>query len=255
MVTALQYQLLRRLRPSGASHLSGAAYKKNGRRSKLDILLGDLLQTVRGKVVIDFGCGYGDEAVELARRGAARVIGVDINQEYLREAQRRAEDAGLSQQVEFATRSEEPADVVVSLDSFEHFADPAETLSHMFDLLRPGGVLVASFGPTWYHPYGGHLFSVFPWAHLLFSERALIRWRSDHRFDNVQGFEEAGLNRMTVRRFLRIANSSRFTLEHLELVPIRHVKRLHNRLTREFFTAIIRCKFRKPAHEPGDQRR
>jgi ubiquinone/menaquinone biosynthesis C-methylase UbiE len=53
---------------------------------------------------------------------------------------------------------------------FEHFTEPKLALDAMYRLLRPGGTLVASFGPTWYHPLGGHLFSVFPWAHLIFSE-------------------------------------------------------------------------------------
>ncbi len=48
----------------------------------------------------------------------------------------------------------------------------------MNTLLQPAGEVLVSFGPTWYHPLGGHLFSVFPWAHLIFSEKALIRWRS-----------------------------------------------------------------------------
>jgi hypothetical protein len=47
--------------------------------------------------------------------------------------------------------------------------------------LNPGGEVAASFGPTWYHPLGAHLFGVFPWAHLISSEEALIRWRSDFR--------------------------------------------------------------------------
>jgi SAM-dependent methyltransferase len=242
MVTALQYEILRLIRPSGRSHLTGTAYKERG---KLDVLLGDLLGDVRGQVVIDFGCGAGEEAIELARRGAAQVIGIDINRECLTQARRNAADAGVDRVI-FATGTESPADVVISLDSFEHFADPKAMLERMYRLLRPGGAVIGSFGPTWYHPYGGHLFSVFPWAHLLFSERALIRWRSDHRTDGKMSFAEAGLNRMTVDRFLRLARASRFEIEHLELVPIRRLKPFHNRLTREFFTSIVSCKLRKP---------
>ena len=46
----------------------------------------------------------------------------------------------------------------------------------MESYLAPGAKVIATFGPTWYHPLGGHLFSVFPWAHLIFTERALLRW-------------------------------------------------------------------------------
>ncbi len=41
--------------------------------------------------------------------------------------------------------------------------------------VHPHGAVYASFGPTWYHPLGGHLFSVFPWAHPIFSEKEPIR--------------------------------------------------------------------------------
>ncbi len=57
-------------------------------------------------------------------------------------------------------------------------------------MLKPGGRLYASFGPTWFHPYGGHLFSVFPHAHLIFTERSLIRWRSDFKSDGATRFHE-----------------------------------------------------------------
>ena len=133
-----------------------------------------------------------------------------------------------------------------SLDSFEHFADPAEILRTLSDLLKPGGVLIASFGPPWYHPFGGHLFSVFPWAHLVFSQAALIRWREDRRDDRPATFAEAGLNGMTVKRFERLIAKNRFEIGALEIGPIRRLKRLHNRLTRELFTSTVRCRLRKP---------
>jgi len=46
---------------------------------------------------------------------------------------------------------------------------------------------------------------------------------------------------MTIKHFIRIVNASPFEFEKLELVPIRRLKLLYNRLTREFCTAIIRC--------------
>jgi hypothetical protein len=104
--------------------------------------------------------------------------------------------------------------------------------------------VLTSFGPTWYHPLGGHLFSVFPWAHLVFTEKALIRWRSDFKTDRATKFGEVagGLNQMTIKRFERVVAESPFRFEHLELVPIRKLRRVANRLTREATTAIVRCK-------------
>jgi len=99
------------------------------------------------------------------------------------------------------------------------------------------------FGPPWYHLLAGHLFSVFPWAHLLFTEGALIRWRSDFKRDGAKGFNEVegGLNLMTVRRFERLVQQSRFRFERFETVPIRKLRMFFTPLTREFCTSMVRC--------------
>lgn len=246
LVTYAQYRLLKRIAPAEPTHLSGAAYAG---RSKLRVLLGDrLLEACRGKDVLDFGCGAGAEAVELA--GVARsVYGLDIVPRLLDQARRHAIASAVEDICTFGTEPPtEKVDVIVSIDSFEHFDDPASVLQTMFDLLRPGGQVITSFGPTWYHPYGGHLFSVFPWAHLIFTEAALIRWRSDIRSDGATRFREVegGLNQMTIDRFERLIKASPLELVSLEAVPIRRLERFNVPLTREFTTAIVRCVLSRP---------
>ena len=209
----------------------------------------DLIELIRGRTVIDFGCGEGSETMDLARHGAKKAIGLDIRPGVLEIAARRCEAEGLSDRCEFVTSTETAADVIVSLDAFEHFEDPAAILAKMHSLLRPNGIVVISFGPTWYHPLGGHLFSVFPWAHLLFSEQALIRWRSHIRSDGATRFAEVegGLNQMTIGRFERLVAASGFRIEYIETVPIRRLQRLHCRLTREITTALVRAKLARQA--------
>jgi SAM-dependent methyltransferase len=118
-------------------------------------------------------------------------------------------------------------EVIVSLDSFEHFAEPGDVLQTMYSLLEPGGCVFVSFGPTWYQPLGGHLFSVFPWAHIVLEEDALIRWRAQFQTDGAMKFGEVegGLNQITIRRFGEILRTSPFIVEELELVPIRRLTR------------------------------
>jgi SAM-dependent methyltransferase len=48
----------------------------------------DLLPPLDGRIVLDLGCGIGDQAAELAKRGA-RVIGIDANDELLATARSR----------------------------------------------------------------------------------------------------------------------------------------------------------------------
>lgn len=238
----LAYRFLRWYAPNERTNgMDGSAYAG---KSKLRVLLGDqLLAGIRDKDVIDFGCGDGDEAIEIAQAGARSVVGVDIQSARFPAALERAVAAGVADRVTFMERARTPADVIVSIDSFEHFAAPDEILRIMAALLRPDGHVVVSFGPTWYHPLGGHLFSVFPWAHLLFTEAALIRWRSDFKTDGAQHFGEVagGLNQMTIRRFEKLVANSPLRVVHFEAVPIRRLQPIANALTREFTSAIVRC--------------
>lgn len=243
MLTYFQYRLLKKFAPHPPT--SGDVYAD---RSKVLTMLGaDFYSHVAGKLVIDFGCGYGDEAVEMAQRGPIRVIGIDLRESVLEQARKKALAAGVQDTCSFVTATTELADVVVSLDAFEHFEDPAAILRMMNTLLKPGGTVHVSFGPTWYHPLGGHLFSVFPWAHLLFSEKALMRWRSDFKTDGATHFGEVagGLNQMTITYFEQLIAESPFQFSSFEPVPIRKLRCLHCRLTREFTVAVVRCRLMK----------
>jgi SAM-dependent methyltransferase len=242
MLNDLQYRILRKIAPGAPQTMNGSAYDG---KSKIRVSLGEnLLTMIQDKIVIDFGCGDGVATLDLARHGARKVIGLDILQNALDQATRNAANAGLDTLCEFTTSTDTKADVIVSLDAFEHFGDPAAILDMMHNLLQPGGCVMASFGPTWYHPLGGHLFSMFPWAHILFSESALIRWRANIRPDGATRFSEVegGLNQMTIARFERLVAASQFRIESLETVPIGRLRPIHSRVTREFTTAIVRTK-------------
>lgn len=211
-------------------------------RSKMEVLLGPRVwDHVVGRTVLDFGCGPGIEAVEMAQRGARRVIGIDLRQKWLQMANARAEAAGVTGCCTFAKTWDEPVDVILCIDCFEHFADPAAILVQMRRLLNPGGRVLVSFGPPWGHPLGGHVYSVFPFSHLVFPDAALVRWRSTFKTDGARTVLESGLNKMTVGRFERLIADSPLRAENLEAVPIRRLRPIANRLTREFTTSVVRC--------------
>lgn len=87
----------------------------------------------------------------MAANGARRVTGIDIREDVLQTARQKALEAGVQDTCSFATLTKDLSDIVVSVDAFEHFADPAEVLRIMDTLLRPNGQVLLSFGPTWYH--------------------------------------------------------------------------------------------------------
>lgn len=84
-----------------------------------------LVRDVRGKAVLDVGCGLGDDAILLACQGAARVLAVDISPRSIEVARRRARCAGVDDRVEFVCAP------------FETLALPERT----FDLVWGDGVL------------------------------------------------------------------------------------------------------------------
>jgi predicted RNA methylase len=55
-----------------------------------------LPERLDGKSVLDIGCNGGFYSIEMARRGAARVLGVDHDEAYLEQARFAAEVSGYS---------------------------------------------------------------------------------------------------------------------------------------------------------------
>ena len=56
-------------------------------------------QDLSGATVLDIGCNGGFYSIQMKRRGAARVLGVDIDDRYLNQARFAAETLGL--EIEF----------------------------------------------------------------------------------------------------------------------------------------------------------
>jgi hypothetical protein len=56
---------------------------------------------------------------------------------------------------------------------------------------------------------------------------------------------------MTIKRFTGFIEGSGFEIARSELVPIRELRLLHNRVTREFTTAAVRCRLVKRTRGPG----
>lgn len=105
-----------------------------------------------GLKVLDIGCGTGGIALSLAADyGAAKVIGVDVEDPVLAIARRRAEARGLTGRVEFVKVEPGPLpfgenefDVVFSKDSMIHIPDKEALFADVMRILEPGGRFAAS---------------------------------------------------------------------------------------------------------------
>ena len=100
---------------------------------------------VRGKAVLDVGCGGGILSESLARRGA-NVLGIDLSVKPLKVARLHAmegevENLDYREVAVEALAAERPAsfDVVTCMEMLEHVPDPASVIRACSRLVKPGG--------------------------------------------------------------------------------------------------------------------
>jgi SAM-dependent methyltransferase len=100
---------------------------------------------VPGRRVLDAGCGVGWGSELLRLSGAMSVVGVDISEEALADARRRAPECefvpGDLAKLPFPDHE---FDVIVCMEALEHADDTAGALDQLARVLRPGGVLLVS---------------------------------------------------------------------------------------------------------------
>lgn len=183
----------------------------------------DFQAIVFGKRVLDFGCGFGDQAAAIAQRFGCEVTGLDTNEKHIEEAKRR--HGHVAQFVASLPRGH--WDVVISQDAMEHFTDPEAALEAMRTACGPHGVILLTFGPPWWAPYGSHMnfFCRIPWLQLWFTERTVMAVRAKFRNDGARRYEEveSGLNKMSLAKFECLLRKSGLRVLRLDY---RGVKRL-----------------------------
>ena len=211
---------------------------------------------VAGKRVLDVGCGTGGKAAFYSTLSPKRLTAVDLLKSNVERARSYAKSSGSGMDGHFAVAdaaalpfADDSFDVITATDTFEHFADPLEVLREMARVLAPGGNIVFYFTPH-RSPLGSHLYDVIhlPWCHLLVSDRVLfeaVEMALEQRavaegsddphaaviadISEMQESYRRDLNKMTVRRFLRLVSE----VTELDLVWM-HRKPLKTRLLTPF---------------------
>jgi SAM-dependent methyltransferase len=237
---------------------------------------------LRGRDILDFGCGEGDLSFLVAAMGVGSVTGIDLSEPLIQSATARAATlTGLAARPRFFTASnpktidlpEASIDVILCFDVLEHIMDYEDILNEWRRLLRPAGRVFIWWVP-WLHPYGHHIESLvpIPWAHVIFPERVLIEtcariydlpefkprvWDLDGNGGKKPNKWRAldrlpGLNRLTIARFEALCRESGLRIEERAAVGFggSSLARLTRALTRiprlrELFCSQVIYKLRR----------
>ena len=185
----------------------------------------------KGKTILDVGCGTGNLGILLAKSGATRVVGIDIDEERVQTARRLAKEYGVADRVEFEAidfneyEPRELFDLAFNEDAFEHVLNPLTSLRKIHSCLVCGGLLGTIFGPLWYSPYGAHMwgFTKVPWVHFLFAEKTVLRVRAEvfRPDENIIKYEDirGHLNRMSITKFRKLVFEAGFTIQATRVNP------------------------------------
>ncbi len=114
-----------------------------------------LLKELKGKSVLEIGCGGGQASIAMAKKGA-RCTGIDISEKQIAIAKRLA--VSQSVQVTFLVGDmleqldalSEPFDVVFSAFAFQYISDLTTLFEKVFQVVKNNGQFVFSLGhPVW----------------------------------------------------------------------------------------------------------
>ncbi len=106
-----------------------------------------LLPNLKGKTVLDLGCGYGHNCIEFIKKGASKVVGIDISEKMLNVAN----DENSNKNIEYVNMSmtdidklEDKFDFIYSSLAFHYIEDFESFCKLMYSKLNNKGYLLFS---------------------------------------------------------------------------------------------------------------
>ena len=201
---------------------------------------------LKGKEVLDFGCGMGHMSVWFAKELGATVDGVDIDENHItvaKEFNRKYEVQNVNFRLQniIADPIDKQYDFIFLNDVIEHIR--IDWVQNVLDVLvlhnlKPGGIIFFSF-PPWQGPHAAHLQTVtnIPWIQFL-PKKFVIN------FIKKRNYQLVGKHDL-LQEYLELNHMTHKTLsELLKKYPLKKIfRKSHTRLNRIGFLKNINFNF------------
>ena len=138
-----------------------------------------LFDGINGAVALDYCCGSGEVAIEMAKRGASRVVGIDISPVAIENARELAKSAGVEEVCEFTIMDAEHTtfadgtfDLIHEYGALHHL-DLTAAYAELSRILKQGGKVICTealrHNPLfhWYRKRTPHLRTQWEAEHIL----------------------------------------------------------------------------------------
>lgn len=128
--------------------------RKPGLIKRMKVTL-DLMGDVRGKSVLDIGCGPGHLLINIAKKGALKVVGIDLSPKMINIAKNKLREGGIKNgKVKVVNTNEEfprGFDIITALGVIEYYEEPLDFMLKLIGSLNQDGKLIVSV-PNKYAP-------------------------------------------------------------------------------------------------------
>jgi ubiquinone/menaquinone biosynthesis C-methylase UbiE len=136
------------------------------------------LSELKGKKILEIGCGWGWKIIYISEKYNAEVVGIDLNIDFLSQAINKSEEKNVQDKVQFIEMNalnmdfwDNEFDIILMSDVLEHIPQTKVLMKEVFRVLKPGWTVLFDFAP-YYHYFWHHMWDTIqiPWLHLFTTE-------------------------------------------------------------------------------------
>jgi len=145
------------------------------------------LDELKGKNILDIWCWWWGKAIYIAEKYDSFVTGIDLNDTFLKEAEKKALSVWVLEKVNFhymdalnTTFKDNEFDFIIMSDVIEHIPCTGTLFSECNRILKKWWIIIFDFAP-YYHYFGHHIWDTLriPWLHLITTESFRVKLYED----------------------------------------------------------------------------